>query len=252
MARMYETKNKLEKRFLNGFNILGSGSKHRSVVWSELMELFAIEISNSATRLLKDLPEYKEVWEEREQRYIQIMQGYSEHERNKIIPQMFSALVINYNELESFDDVLGRLYMCGEIYDKNKAQIFTPYTLAYLSAKITIDKPILKKAVKENGFCTIDDCAVGGGAMLLAAVDVARKHFNRLNWQECILCYGQDIDQTALNMAYIQLSLYCIPAILTLGNTISEPIVTDPYRRWETPMINLLPIWQARKMQNKL
>lgn len=68
--------NKLEelnykKRFMNGFHIL-ERDKNKYEVWSDLMTLFSIEISNTITRNLKDTEPFKSTWEQREKEYIRV------------------------------------------------------------------------------------------------------------------------------------------------------------------------------------
>ena len=56
---------------MNGFHIL-ERDKNKYEVWSDLMALFSIEISNTITRNLKDTEPFKSTWEQREKEYIRV------------------------------------------------------------------------------------------------------------------------------------------------------------------------------------
>lgn len=238
------------KRFQNGFKIL-TNTRTPYQVWSDLMYLFATEISNTVTRNIEPL---KEVWEDREKEYIRIAKKYNEKERTRIIPQMFTLMVLEI-ERNPDQDFLGKMYMELEISNKNTGQFFTPYSVCQLMSDITIDKDGLRKAVKEKGYVSINDCACGAGATLIAAVSTCRKLFNRLNYQNHVYFVAQDIDITVANMCYIQLSLLGVAAIVKVGSTISDPEMRvtkeTAGKFWFSPMW-FSPVWVNRRFFHNL
>ena len=148
--------NKLEelnykKRFMNGFHIL-ERDKNKYEVWSDLMALFSIEISNTITRNLKDTEPFKSTWEQREKEYISVAKKYNEKERKRIIPQMFALIVLEL-EKNPDQDLLGLIYMSLEISSKNKGQFFTPYSICKLMSDVTIDKKNIIKSSKRKRIC---------------------------------------------------------------------------------------------------
>lgn len=80
-----------KKRFMNGFQIL-CRSRHSYTVWSDCMALFAITLANTSILPLNDKEPFKSVWQQREQRYLNIIKGYDKKEQ-KLFPQMFALLV---------------------------------------------------------------------------------------------------------------------------------------------------------------
>ena len=243
--------NKLEelnykKRFMNGFHIL-ERDKNKYEVWSDLMALFSIEISNTITRNLKDTEPFKSTWEQREKEYIRVAKKYNEKERKRIIPQMFALIVLEL-EKNPDQDLLGSIYMSLEISSKNKGQFFTPYSICKLMSDVTIDKKTLSKAIKEKGYAVLNDCAIGGGATLISAVNKSKDLFRKLNYQNHIMIVGQDIDITCVRMAYIQLSLLGVAGYIKHSNTITNPendFVEENNVFWITP-ITFNDIWQTR------
>lgn len=235
-----------KKRFMNGFKILQE-SKSSYEVWSDLMTVFSIEIANTSIRPLKDIEPFKKTWEEREKEYIRVMKKYSEKQRKIIIPQMFSLLVLEL-EKNPDQDLLGFIYMELGISNKNTGQFFTPYSVCKMMSDVTIEKKILSKQIKENGYITLNDCAIGGGATLISAVNKCKDLFNRLNYQNHIMIIGQDIDITCVRMAYIQLSLLGIAGYIKHSNAITNSVssfINENNVFWVTP-ITFTENWQYR------
>ncbi len=76
--------------------------------------------------------------------------------------------------------------------------------------------------------------------MILSFAKVLKKH--NINYQHQLLVEATDISSTCAYMAYIQLSLYGIPAVVYCGNTISGQI----YFKMETPLF-FLQYWKFRE-----
>ena len=72
--------------------------------------------------------------------------------------------------------------------------------------------------------------------MIIAAAKVLKER--GLNYQRCMKVVGQDLDWRGVYMAYVQLSLLGIDAIVVQGNTLAEPYVEgyDRSRMLRTPM----------------
>ena len=238
------------KRFQNGFKIL-TNTRSPYSVWDDLMYLFAVEISNTTTKNIDCL---KSVWEKREKRYKEIAKKYNEKERTRIIPQMFTLMVLELDKNPE-QDFLGKMYMELEISNKNAGQFFTPYNICQAMSEVTINKESLRQAVKEKGYTSIYDCACGAGATLIAAVNQCKKLFKRLNYQNHIWFAAQDIDSTVARMCYIQLSLLGVAAVIKIGNTITDPefIITEENadQYYFSPMW-FSEVWTLRRMFHSL
>jgi len=130
---------------------------------------------------------------------------------------------------ERYQDFLGSLYMGLDLGNAGTGQFFTPYEVSLLMAKMLHGQRDLAELVRERGgFITLNDPCIGGGAMLIAAAEQFRDQ--GLPSHRTLHVTGVDIDRTAVQMSYIQLSLLNVPAILLQGNSLSP----EPYKGWNT------------------
>lgn len=246
-----QMKNKIEdknykKRFLNGFKLL-CGKRSSYEVWSDCMSLFAITLLNSAVKAsgMDGFKDIKQIWDEREQEYLRIINKYDRKEQ-KLFPQMF-ALLVKEMELHPNQDLLGEIYMMAEISNKNNGQFFTPYGICELMSKVALDKKQIGKEVHKKGYASVCDCACGAGALLISAVNQCKEMFKKLNWQNHIYVVGQDIDITCVHMCYIQLSLLGCAGYVIHGNTLTEPEPKDLKQIWFTPLW-FSNVWAMRRL----
>jgi len=185
-------------------------------LFRDFVELSALAISNAVDR---------EHYAPREARYLQIVQQYTKEEVNEF-PKMLAELV---EALEyGFDDVLGRLYGTQlELTNKGSSQVFTPYTICVLLAKMTLHD--VQDLLKEQKFITVAEPACGAGAMVIA---VAQEMIDLgLNPQTQLHVTAIDLDLTCALMCYVQLSLLGIPAIVYHGDTLR----LEMRSAWVTP-----------------
>lgn len=198
-----------------------NANSHRHHLWdvfADFCEMCALAISNSV-----DLTQRNE----REARYLSIIKKYEPSEVHRF-PQMLAELTMAMEH--GPDDVLGQVFGELELGNSARGQYFTPYSVCKIMASQLIgDRKSLLQRSHEHGFITLNEPACGAGAMVIAfaeALDNAG-----LNHQKCLHVTAQDIDQRAVYMAYVQLSLLHIPAIIILGNTLS----LEERERWYTP-----------------
>jgi hypothetical protein len=196
------------------------GLSHRHDLWSvfsDFVEIGAISIANTADR---SNPQ----WQQREDRYMQIIKGYTPEEQAEF-PRMLYHLV---EALAcGMDDVLGEVFMELELGNKWTGQFFTPYEVCQLMARMTAGD--LKPFIEQQGFVTVNEPACGGGAMIIAMAD--ELHSQGINYQQCMHVTAQDLDLKAVQMAYLQFSLLHIPAIVIHGNTLA----LEERSHWNTP-----------------
>ena len=74
---------------------------------------------------------------------------------------------------------------------------------------------------------------------MIACADELREQ--GINYQRCIHVTAQDLDATACHMAYVQLSLQHIPAIVIRGNSLAVEV----REYWVTPA-HVLGFWDAK------
>jgi type I restriction-modification system DNA methylase subunit len=125
-------------------------------------------------------------------------------------------LAITVEALENAEqDFLGEVFTVAEITNSRNGQFFTPYSVSLAMAEMMMEE----KDFPQDRVCRINDPCCGAGGMLIAGAMVMKKR--GFNYQQNALFIGQDIDARCARMAFIQLSLLGIPAIIMCGNTIT-------------------------------
>ena len=199
-------------------------------IFSDFVELSALSI-NSAVEIIKR--------SEDEKRYKQIQNKYP-NKAFKIFPELFAELV---DELESnCSDVLGELFMELDLGSSAKGQFFTPYSLCKATADMALQD--MDKIILENGYISVNEPCVGGGAMIIAIYEIMRRE--KFNPQKQLMVYAQDLDLKAVYMSYVQLSLLGIPAVIKHMNTLS----LEEFNSYKTPFW-ILGGWDFRKPKSK-
>lgn len=193
---------------------------------SDLFEMTAIGISNQV-----DLR--KSVWNEREERYINLMKKYELSDR-QLLKQISDKLIILLSGMcdNGFDDYLGKLYMMSGTSSDRAGQFFTPYSLSAMTAECSIQKADIEKKKANNEIITLNEPAVGSGGMMLAALDVMwNKHgFNYAT--NCLIDCG-DVDTRCVHMCYVQLSLAGVPAVVRH----QDALTLKQWDEWHTPAL---------------
>lgn len=215
------------------------GRYSRYEVWQDMVWMVATAISNAVD---------KRYFDQREANYLRIVQKYSEDEI-RVFPEFFTHIVMGMEENPDCD-FLGELYMALELGNKHAGQFFTPYSVCQMMAECSIDDDLLKKQLERYGYISVNDCACGAGATLVAAANHLRKI--GINYQMQALFVAQDVDATVALMCYIQLSLLGCAGYVVIGNTLTEPQVgsvllgEDSPRCWFTPMY-FHEVWSTRR-----
>ena len=166
---------------------------------------------------------------ENEKRYAEIIKQYDdESETIKLFADLHNLLILAMED-KPFTDILGSIYMQLDIADKKHlGQCFTPDGVSQLCAALTAGD--VDAHIERDGFIAVNDCCVGGGSMVLQFARQMQDMGYNPQMQLCVIC--NDIDGLCVDLAYIQLSLNGIPAIVSRGNTLTQEF-TQHYR---TPM----------------
>lgn len=200
-----------------------TGSKSISQVWADAVHLWALTIANTV---------HGKHWEQREARYLQIISTYTAEQQHNIA----QALACVTLELEREPrDVLGEIYMSLGLGAKEQGQFFTPYAMCKLMAELTLAGDTLATAA--DGSLTIHEPACGAGGMLIAQAEALRAR--GINPQHQVRFSGEDISETAVHMAYTQLALLGLRAVVRHRNTLTQE---DHGAPWETP-------WHTHNLQ---
>jgi hypothetical protein len=208
-----------------------SHSHHTHTVFADFVEMAAISISNAIDRTQFDL---------REKRYLDIVRKYSKEEV-ALFPQMFAELAESFElrvammrkaasagaATSSLTDVLGETYMMLELGNARAGQFFTPYHVSRMMAMMVVGDG--GPAVRDHGFLRLQEPACGAGGMVIAVADSLNDAGH--NYQQVMHATCIDIDPCCVHMAYVQLSLLHIPAVVVHGNALT----LDVWGMWYTP-----------------
>lgn len=192
-------------------------------VFSDFLEMSAISISSPVDPVH---------WEEREKRYMETIKRYSREELD-LFPQMFEGLVEALEQCTQegrLDDILGKVFHELELHNKYKGQFFTPMSVCDMMGMISADGTDIAHALEKQGYFTVCEPCVGSGAMILGMVNALSKM--GVNYCQQMVVTGVDIDLKCVHMAYLQLSLYGIPAVVIHGNSLT----CEEWSRWYTPV----------------
>lgn len=237
MAKVIRTVNESTDEFVREFNKLMT-SRAAWEVWADFVTLSAISISNAVD---------KKHFKVREKEYMAVQSKYTKNEMT-IISRLF-ALTVMALEREPWQDFLGSLYMNLDLGNHWKGQFFTPYDVTRAMAKITGGN--IERQISEKGYISVNDCACGGGATLIAMAEEAYMQLKdtKLNWQNHIMFIAQDIDAITAKMCYIQLSLLGCAGYVKIGDSLSDPIREgdSDEKYWYTPMW-FSDVWHYRRL----
>ncbi len=197
-----------------------SGRYSTYEVFSVWVRCMALSISNMVTLV------HGPLWQAREKEYMDTISKYKPAEQ-QMLCEMFAWLV-EALEWEP-DDVLGTIYMEANMGSKATAQVFTPFSLSEMCARLAIDA----KPIPETGPITINEPSCGGGGMIIAAARVLRQR--GINYQRRLEVVAQDLDWRCVYMCYVQLSLLGIRALVVQGDTLAHP-----YHPMETERSHIL------------
>lgn len=108
--------------------------------------------------------------------------------------------------------------------NSSMGQFFTPPEISLLMAQVTMDKDQIEKTIAKNGYFTIDEPACGSGCTIIASalhlqqlgIDMSRVFF-RLT----------DLDWLAYCVAFIQVNILNLQAVVFNGNTLTLEMRTS-------------------------
>lgn len=124
-------------------------------------------------------------------------------------------------------DFLGEIFMDLEIGSAHMGQFFTPFSLSQLMARVTAQD--VAQQLEQKPFITLDEPAAGAGSMVIAFAQALAAQ--GINPQQKLFVRCTDIDATAAQMCYLQLSYLGIPAEVITGNSLT----LDVRRVFHTP-----------------
>ncbi len=172
-------------------------------VFKDFVTVYAIAIKNGFHYDQKD-----------EDIYFKTINKYKKTELN-IFPKLIDELIRLYMQEQNIRDILGEIYFQIGAIKEESQQFFSPKELAIMSALIVNDY-LCKKKEKFN---IIYDPTCGSGTLLLYYANVLMS--KGIDYAKEAFYLGQDIDFVCFCMSYIQMSLYGMPGLVILGNTLT-------------------------------
>ena len=163
---------------------------------------------------------------EREKRY-QKISSKMKPETLSSYARMFALLYLATREHEDDPcDILGDIYHELRLNNEWNGQFFTPDNICRMMAQII--NPVDGFTKKEKPV-TINEPTCGSGTMIIGTIWAMQRQ--NIDYQHKAFFIAQDIDIRCVWMAYIQLSLYRIPAVIIHGNSLTM----EEWSRWYTP-----------------
>ncbi len=163
---------------------------------------------------------------EREKRYAEIEKGLTPELVKKyagITALMFKAAIKN---MDAPIDILGAVYHRLNLNNEWSGQFFTPDNVCRMMALMINPIPTPEQVGKE--IVTINEPTCGSGTMVIAAAYAM--NMNKVDYKTKCMVVAQDLDIRCVWMAYIQLSLYEIPAVVIHQNTLTG----EQWSKWYT------------------
>jgi type I restriction-modification system DNA methylase subunit len=189
------------KSFIDTFNSIAH-HRHRYEVFKDFVTMAAISLHNAVRKSVQ-----------LEEEFLATAKRYTREELGA-----FSTLLgILVNLLEPVpQDILGELFMALNLGNERTGQFFTPNHISLLMAQINL----AAQSNEERGFVKLCEPACGAGGMVLAfarcLIDSGKDPAQAM-WARC-----QDIDRLVALICYTQLSLWNIPAVVIVGDTLAN------------------------------
>ena len=205
-----------QEKLIDEIQMLGQ-SEGVNTVFTTFLEITANSIAAQMD------PEHAEI---REARYGEIASSMTPETLEAYV-RMFGQLCLAVLERQDDPcDILGDIYHKLRLNNEWSGQFFTPDHISRLMAELVT--PAFENP-DQDGPVTISEPACGSGTLILGSVWVMQKQ--KFDFQHKSFFVAQDIDIRCVWMAYIQLSLYGIPAVVIHGNTMNM----EEWDRWYTP-----------------
>lgn len=236
--------NKTEKVFLDRFDSLCQ-TRNGWEVWADFITATACAIANSVDKDSK----FRQQREEEYEKCIERLGGVD------TAAEMFAMVTLALEENPE-QDFLGTLFMKLNLGNHWKGQFFTPYCVCKTMA--AINSFDLEDKIRDKGWVSVNDCACGAGATLIAMANTLKEH--GVNYQNHALFVAQDIDRIAGMMCYIQLSLLGCAGYVVIADSLTNPIVgkstlqpviKENQEFWFTPMY-ASEVWHYRRLFNMM
>lgn len=203
-------------------------------IFEDWLAMSAIAISNAVDLIQK---------EEREKQYLDIVKKYNSQELTKLA-ECFGLLVMQLDreyKRSGITDLLGKVFHALNLHDEYHGQFFTPFHICELMGKMTFDgnESSAKTTLAEQKYISLSEPCVGSGGLVLGFAKAMQEEQHNPQQELCVTAV--DIDIKCVHMAYLQLSLFGIPAVIVHGNSLT----VEQWSVWKTPAY-ILGLWDCK------
>lgn len=161
-------------------------------------------------------------YSDREEKFKRIVDKHGK-EVIEVFLECHAELVMLFEK--GIDDYLGKIHHQLGVHNKMKGQFFTPFHIAKMIAETQVSD-VIKKL--EEGRIKIADSACGSACLPLALLAVLKE--KGINYQKNVLVVCSDLDENAIQMAYVQLTIVGAKAKCENKNSLTGEI----FGRWDT------------------
>lgn len=178
-----------------------------------LMQVFCDWIAIMAINITNSVDIYRrKTWMQRENKYQMLISRYGHEAQRKFV----TAMIYLKDELtDTVCDVLGKIYCSIGANDTNLKQFFTPDHIGNLLAGLGIDYRI----EDDKPINLVEPCC-GSGSIAIRVLKTIKEQ--GLDYRHRVFVMAQDIDINCVYMAYVQLSLLGVKAIISHGDFFDE------------------------------
>lgn len=169
--------------------------------------------------------------DEDKERYQDITKGMTTETASSYAKMMALLYLAVRENMDAPCDILGAIYHELNLNNEWNGQFFTPDDVCRMIGSII--NPVDEDVAEKEGFVSINEPACGSGAMIIGAIWAMKQ--SNFDYKSKSLFVAQDVDIRCVWMTYIQSFLYCIPAVVIHGNTLT----TEEWSRWTTPYVSL-------------
>jgi len=201
--------------------------RHNGVI-ADFAETVAIAIQNAVSL-------HDDQWKAREERYLQVAKQYTPGELDGL-RKMLGCLTLSLEE--RMHDAMGEIYMSDEVAGRSKWDndvCLTPWEVGVTMATMTL----ADFKMPDRGWFALSEPACGTGCLVIAAAHVLKNQ--GVDFQRTMHVTAIDVRAPLAHLAYIQLSLLGVPAIVQHGNTLS----LETWSTWRTPF-HFLGLWEGK------
>lgn len=201
-----------EKQFIQELSKINY-SKNVIEIFEDFVKFCAYTISYSTGMKSNHLVEYEK-----------FLKKYSKEEK-RLFANLIVELVKEYSK-EDPEDILGNVFECLGISNKQRGQFFTPKEVCRVMGDISIDKESAEKFINKHGYVSINDPTCGSGRTLLYTLLKLKNLGVDLNK---VYVEGDDISQLCACITYINLSLIGASGIVKHQDTLTLEVYDTFY-----------------------